>query len=684
LRPSHSAFTALRHRNFRLIWVGLLLSFTGSFMQNAALLWHVSLLVPPDQKGLALGAVGLVRVIPIVIFSMISGVVADAWDRRKLMLMTQTGSAIVAVALAALAFSGLTVVWPVYALAALSSAVGAFDLPARQALVPSLVPRQDLPNAISLNTIMQQTSQVLGPAIGGIVIASSNVGWAYVINAVSFIAVIVALLMMRNVPSRPATSTAHDNVSWRAALEGLRFVFRSPLIRSTMLLDFFATFFSSATALLPIFAQDILQVGATGYGWLYAAPAVGATLMSAALVFLTSRIERRGPVLLCAVAMYGAATVGFGLSRSFWITFACLALTGVADTVSMVFRNVIRQLETPDRLRGRMVGVNMIFFVGGPQLGEMEAGAVANWFGAPFSVITGGLGCLIAVEMLSRIVRFIHSQGSAAGTQLAHAGRKGSTQRPWEGHSAIAPADGGWVPVGPTDEAFSDTYPVPRPLETREIPAIADAFRQAATRALHAGFDMLELHGAHGYLIHEFLSPLTNTRTDQYGGSFDNRIRLCLEVVDAVRQVWPERMPLWLRLSATDWAPGGWDVEQVAELARRVRERGVDLIDCSSGGLVMSQKIEIGPGYQVPFAERVKREAGIATGAVGLITTATQADEIVRKEQADCVLLARQMLRDPYWPVHAAQELGVTFPWPAQYLRAAPDGATKRKAKISD
>ncbi len=401
MRLSIPALTALRHRNFRLIWIGLWLSFTGSFMQNAALLWHVSLLVAPDRKGLALGTVGLVRVVPIIIFSMISGVVADAWDRRKLMLLTQTGSAVVAIGLALLAFGGVTSLWPIYALAALGAAVGAFDLPARQSLVPSLVPREDLPNAISLNTIMQQTAQVLGPALGGIVIASSNVGWAYVINAVSFTAVIVALLMMRGVPARPEKSTSKDDVSWRAAREGLRFVFRSPLIRSTMLLDFFATFFSSATALLPIFAQDILKVGATGYGWLYAAPAVGATLMSAAMVFLTSRIQRRGPVLLWAVAIYGAATVGFGFSRSFWITFACLALTGVADTMSVVFRNVIRQLETPDRLRGRMMGVNMVFFIGGPQLGEMEAGAVANWFGAPFSVITGGIGCLLAVAWVA-------------------------------------------------------------------------------------------------------------------------------------------------------------------------------------------------------------------------------------------------------------------------------------------
>jgi MFS family permease len=400
LRALPPAVAVLRHRNFRLIWIGLLLSFTGSFMQNAALLWNVSLLVPADRKGLALGIVGLVRVVPIVIFSMISGVVADASDRRKLMLLTQSGSAVVALGLAWLAFSGNTSVWPVYALAALSSAVGAFDLPARQSLVPNLVPRQDLPNAISLNAIMQQTSQVLGPALGGIVIASANLGWAYMINAISFAAVIVALLLMRDVPGRPEHH-GNDPVSWQAALEGLRFVFRSPLIRSTMLLDFFATFFSSATALLPIFAQDILNVGATGYGWLYAAPAVGATMMSAAMVLLTSRINRRGPVLLWAVGLYGLATVVFGLSRSFWITFSALALTGVADTVSMVIRNIVRQLETPDRLRGRMIGVNMVFFVGGPQLGELEAGAVANWLGAPFSVISGGLGCMLAVAWLA-------------------------------------------------------------------------------------------------------------------------------------------------------------------------------------------------------------------------------------------------------------------------------------------
>ena len=399
---SRRPFVAFQHRNFRLIWIGLLFSFTGSMMQNAALLWQVSLLVPPDKKGLALGLVGLVRVVPIVVFSLISGVVADAWDRRKLMLFTQIGSAVVALALAWLTFLGVSAVWPIYALAALSSAVGAFDLPARQALLPTLVPREHLPNAISLNTTMMQTASVAGPALGGLMIAATNVGWAYVVNAVSFGFVILALVAMRNMPARdPSPSGRRDDVSLHAAREGLRFVFRSPLIRSTMLLDFFATFFSSATALLPIYAQDILHVGAQGYGWLYAAPAAGALVTSAALVPLAEQIERRGITLLWAVAGYGVATVIFGLSRSFWMTFACLALIGATDTVSMVIRNIIRQLETPDRLRGRMSGVNMVFFIGGPQLGEFEAGAVANWLGATFSVVSGGVGCVIVTAWIA-------------------------------------------------------------------------------------------------------------------------------------------------------------------------------------------------------------------------------------------------------------------------------------------
>ncbi len=404
---SRQSVVALQHRNFRLIWVGLLLSHTGSTMQNAGLLWHVSLLVPPDEKGLALGIVGLVRFLPIVVFSLVSGVVADAVNRRRLMICTQTAAATVAVLLAALSFRGLTAVWPVYAIAALGAAVSTFDLPARQSLVPTLVPREHLPNAITLNMIMFQVASVAGPAIGGLLISVSGVAWVYVANAVSFGFVIVALLLMRDVPAdraQPGPSISRggrDDLSLHAAIEGLRFVFRAPLIRSTMLLDFFATFFSSATALLPMFAQDILHVGPSGYGWLFAAPAAGAVVTSLALVPLVERIERRGEALLWSVAGYGLATVLFGLSQSFWLSFVCLAATGVTDTISAVFRSIIRQLETPDRLRGRMIGINMVFFVGGPQLGEFEAGAVASGFGAAFAVVTGGVGCLIATAWVA-------------------------------------------------------------------------------------------------------------------------------------------------------------------------------------------------------------------------------------------------------------------------------------------
>ena len=397
-------FPALQHRNFRLLWLGLLVSFSGNFMQTAAILWHVSLLAPPDHRALALGMVGLVRVVPVIGFSLLSGVAADALDRRRLMIVTQSMMAALAFILAALTFHGLSAVWPIYVLAACSSAAGAFDLPARQSLVPNLVPPEHLPNAITLNTIMVQVASVAGPALGGLVIATGGVAWVYAINAATFLVVIAALLMMRMpaVDAKPGDAAGvRGNFTVAAALEGLRFVFRAPLIRSTMLLDFFATFFSSATALLPIFAQDILHVGARGYGWLYAAPAVGAVVASALMVRGVDLIERRGHVLLASVMVYGAATTAFGLSRMFWLTFACLAATGAADTVSMVFRNLIRQLETPDRLRGRMVGVNMVFFMGGPQLGELEAGLVANALGPTFAVVTGGIGCVIATAWVA-------------------------------------------------------------------------------------------------------------------------------------------------------------------------------------------------------------------------------------------------------------------------------------------
>lgn len=277
------------------------------------------------------------------------------------------------------------------------------------------------------------------------------------------------------------------------------------------------------------------------------------------------------------------------------------------------------------------------------------------------------------------ITRFIASQGAVPGIQLAHAGRKASTWRPWAAeHGMVPETRGGWQTVGPSAVAFADNYPTPVALDRAGIQALVDAFAAAAVRAVGAGFRLIELHAAHGYLLQEFLSPHSNRRTDQYGGSFENRIRFLLEVVDRLRAVIPDRLPLLVRISATDWAPGGWTIEESVALARILGGRGVDLVDCSSGGNVSGVRIELKPGYQVPFAERIRRETGVPTGAVGLITEAAQADQIIRSGQADLVLLARELLRDPYWPLHAAGILGVAASWPAQYLRAAPPGSPAR------
>jgi 2,4-dienoyl-CoA reductase-like NADH-dependent reductase (Old Yellow Enzyme family) len=283
------------------------------------------------------------------------------------------------------------------------------------------------------------------------------------------------------------------------------------------------------------------------------------------------------------------------------------------------------------------------------------------------------------IEPLARIVRFIHEQGSVAGMQLAHAGRKASTYRPWEGQGKVPETEGGWNKVvAQSAVAFADHYPLPQAASKQEIQAIVAAFGEAARRACEAGFRVVEVHAAHGYLIHEFLSPLSNQRTDAYGGSFENRTRILREIVAAVRRSWPERAPLFVRISVTEWVDGGWDIQQSIELARQVKELGVDLIDCSSGGNVAQAKIPVGAGYQTAFAERIRRESGIMTGALGMITSAVQAEHILATGQADAVVLAREMLRDPYWPLRAARELGQTISWPVQYLRAAPEGAQSR------
>ncbi|HEY6521922.1 MAG TPA: NADH:flavin oxidoreductase/NADH oxidase [Roseiarcus sp.] len=283
-------------------------------------------------------------------------------------------------------------------------------------------------------------------------------------------------------------------------------------------------------------------------------------------------------------------------------------------------------------------------------------------------------------EPLERIARFMETQGARAGLQLAHAGRKGSTYRPGAGQGAIAESAGGWRPVAPSAIPFSDTYAKPEELTVGQIKSLQRAFAVAAERAAVAGFDVIEIHAAHGYLIHEFLSPFSNRRLDGYGGSFENRTRFLRECVEAVRRTLPERCPLFVRVSATDWAEGGWDIDQSVELARVLLSLGVDLIDCSSGGNLEKAEIPIGSGYQTPFAERIRREANIATAAVGMITAPAQADQIIRNDQADLVVLAREMLRDPYWPMHAAQELEQIAPWPVQYLRAAPRGTPERQS----
>jgi len=319
--------------------------------------------------------------------------------------------------------------------------------------------------------------------------------------------------------------------------------------------------------------------------------------------------------------------------------------------------------------------------VGGTALVFTEAAAVAP----EGRISPQDLGCWSErhFEPLERIARFIDSQGARAGIQLAHAGRKGSTYRPGDGRGAVPETAGGWRPVAPSAVAFSDSYPKPEELTADRIKALQTAFATAAERAVAAGFSVIEIHGAHGYLIHEFLSPFSNRRADAYGGSFDNRTRFLRECVAAVRRAVPERCPLFVRISATDWVEGGWDIDQSVELARVLLGLGVDVIDCSSGGNVEKADIPVGPGYQTPFAGRIRREANIAVAAVGMITAPAQADQIIRNHEADMVLLARAMLRDPYWPLHAAQDLGQIAPWPRQYLRAAPSGTPERITAVA-
>jgi 2,4-dienoyl-CoA reductase-like NADH-dependent reductase (Old Yellow Enzyme family) len=276
------------------------------------------------------------------------------------------------------------------------------------------------------------------------------------------------------------------------------------------------------------------------------------------------------------------------------------------------------------------------------------------------------------IEPLARIARFVKAQGAVSAIQLAHAGRKASVRRPWDGGKTLLVDEGGWPVVGPSAVPFSSEHHTPASLSINEIRSIVYKFRDAATRAVKATFDLIEIHAAHGYLLHSFLSPLANRRSDEYGGSLENRMRIVMEVIDEIRSVIPDSMPVFMRISATDWVPGGWDIDQSVELAKEANKHGVDLIDCSSGAIVPYATMPIAPGYQVPFAEKVKADAKVATGAVGLITEPAQAEEIIASGKADIVLLARELLREPYWPMKAAKQLNFDLPWPPQYLRAKP------------
>ncbi len=396
---------ALRHRDFRLLWVGLLISITGSQMQLTAVNWHVFDLLRGSSltlrlfgfdltlggEALGLGGLGLARVIPIVIFALIGGVLADALDRRRLLLVTQGASALFAGLLAFFSLRGEISVAAIYLLTAAGTAAAAFDNPARQALTPNLVPREHLTNAISLNTLVWQVASVVGPALAGLMVARLDIGWVYVVNALSFGAVIIALLLMR---SRGRDATNGAGLGMQSLVEGLRFTYNQRIIWGTMLLDFWATFFSSARTMLPIIASNIVGVGAEGYGLLSTGQAVGSIVAGAAVSY-RGQIKRQGHVLLISVALYGLATLLFGLASNFYLSYLLFSLTGAADTVSTVIRGTIRQLLTPDHLRGRMTSVNMIFFMGGPQLGELEAGLVGSALGVPFAVVSGGLATVL-------------------------------------------------------------------------------------------------------------------------------------------------------------------------------------------------------------------------------------------------------------------------------------------------
>jgi MFS family permease len=388
---------ALRHRQFTLIWVGLIISMIGSQMQQWALFWHISQL---SRNPIAVSVVGGVRFAAVLCFSLVGGLVADRYNRRLILFITQSMLTLSALALGVLTLLGVIRLWHIYLITAIQASAQAFDLPARQSLVPNLVPREDLPNAFSLQSIAFSMGAIIGPALSGVTIAYWGQQAAYLINAVSFLAVIFALVAMGPVAQQRAPSSKGLRAALADIRDGIAFIRSQPLILSSMILDFLATFFASANTLLPYFTQYVLHVGEIAYGWLAAASSIGAVVVGL-VVSQYNRIRRQGQLLLGSVLLFGLATILFGISRIYAIIFLALVLTGAADSVSTIIRNTIRNLNTPDSLRGRMTGINQIFFMGGPQLGEIEAGAVAQGFGVPFAIVSGGVGTIVIAVMIA-------------------------------------------------------------------------------------------------------------------------------------------------------------------------------------------------------------------------------------------------------------------------------------------
>lgn len=387
---------AFKSRRFVMYWIGHLISFAGSQMQLWAMYWHLRTL---SDQPLVISGIGLVRFLPVILLSLVAGVAADRFNRRKMTILTQVALGLVALILGLNTSLGVMSLWMLFGLVTIQSVAVAFDVPARQALIPSLVPREDLANAYSLTSIASKVGGILGPAISGVIIAYLGLEWAYWLNAISYLAVILALVAMGDIHTEVERTSLPLKGTFQEIRAGIEFIKNSPIIWSAMILDFFGSFFSSANTLLPFVARDILHVGPIQYGWLSSSQSIG-TLFIGIYLSQKAKLRRQGMLISVSVIMFGLATVLFGLSTSFWLSMMALILIGAFDGLSTIIRNTVRQLQTPDAMRGRMMSITQIFFKGGPQLGEMESGLVAQVLGVPFAIVSGGIGCIIAAGVV--------------------------------------------------------------------------------------------------------------------------------------------------------------------------------------------------------------------------------------------------------------------------------------------